>query len=56
MPGHGRAALKRINVVGPRTDNGLDVAGYGQSGPEKSWTGPSLLEMAMDPDSRSRLR
>ena len=30
------------NVLGPWEVNGLDVAGYGWSGPEKSWTVPSL--------------
>jgi len=34
--------LKKINVLGPRAVNELDVAGYGWSGPEKSWTVPSL--------------
>ena len=33
---------KRINVVGPQAVNGLNVPGYGRSGPEKSWTVPSL--------------
>jgi len=37
---------KRINVVGPRAVNGLNVADYGRSGPEKSWTVPSLLDSA----------
>jgi len=40
--GHGRVDLKKINVLGPRAVNGLDVAGYWRSGPEKSWTVPSL--------------
>jgi len=43
LSGHGRAGLEKINVVGPRAVNGLNVAGYGRSGPEKSWTVPSLL-------------
>jgi len=33
---------KRINVVGSWAVNGLNAAGYGRSGPEKSWTVPSL--------------
>jgi len=37
---------KRINVVGPRAVNGLNVAGYGRSGLEKSWTVPSLTQTA----------
>jgi len=40
----GRPIWKSINVVGPRAVNGLIVAGYGQSRPEKSWPVPSLLE------------
>jgi len=40
LAGHRRAGLKKINVLDPRAVNGLDVAGYGRSGPEKSWTGP----------------
>jgi len=43
LSGHGRPVWKRINVVGPRAVNGLNVAGYGRSGPETSWTVPSLL-------------
>jgi len=43
LAGHGRAGLKKINVLGPRAVNGLDVASYGRSGPEKSWTVPSLI-------------
>jgi len=39
----GRPVWKRINVVSPRVVNGLNAAGYGQSGPEKSWTAPTLL-------------
>jgi len=38
----GGPVWKRINVVGPRVVNTLSVAGYGRSGPEKSWTVPSL--------------
>ena len=40
----GRPVWKRINVVGPRAVNGLNVVGYGRSGPEQSWTVPSLIE------------
>jgi len=32
----GGPVWKRINVVGPLAVNGLNIAGYGQSGPEKS--------------------
>jgi len=39
----GEPVWKRINVVGPRAVNGLNVAVYGQPGPEKSWTVPSLI-------------
>jgi len=39
----GGPVWKRMNVVGPRAVNGLNVAGYGRSGPEKSWTVPSLI-------------
>jgi len=39
----GGPVWKRINVVGARVVNGLNVAGYGRSGPEKSWTVSSLL-------------
>jgi len=38
----GGPVWKIINVVVPRVVNGLNVAGYGRSGPEKSWTVPSL--------------
>jgi len=38
----GGPVWKRINVVGPWAVNGLNVAGYGRSGPEKPWTVPSL--------------
>jgi len=34
----GGPVWKRINVVGPRAVNRLNVAGYGRSGREKSWT------------------
>jgi len=44
LAGHGRASLKKIDVLGPLVVNGLDVASYGRSGPEKSWTVPSLLQ------------
>jgi len=40
----GGPVWKRINVVGPLAVNGLNIAGYGQSGPEKSWTVPSLMQ------------
>jgi len=33
----GGPVWKRMNVIGPRAVNGLNVAGYGWSGPEKSW-------------------
>jgi len=36
----GEPVWKRINVVGPPAVIGLNVAGYGQSGSEKSWTVP----------------
>jgi len=39
----GGPVWKRINVVDPRAVNGLNVAGYGRPGHEKSWTVPSLL-------------
>ena len=42
LVGHVRAGLEKINVFGPRAVNGLDVASYGWSGPDKSWTVPSL--------------
>jgi len=38
----GEVVWKKINVLGPWAVNGLDVVGYGLSGPEKSWTVPSL--------------
>ena len=38
----GGPVWKIINVVGPWAVNGLNVAGYGRSRPEKSWTVPSL--------------
>jgi len=38
----GGLVWKKINVVGPRAVNGLNVAGYGWSGPVKSWTVLSL--------------
>jgi len=38
----GGPVWKRTNVVGPRAVNGLNVASYGRSGAEKSWTAPSL--------------
>jgi len=39
----GEQVWKRINVVGPRAVNGLNVAVYGRYGPEKSWTVPSTV-------------
>jgi len=42
----GASVWKRINVVGPRKVNELNAAGYGQSGPEKSWTMPSLRRLS----------
>jgi len=42
----GGLVWKRINVVGLRAVSGLNVAGYGRSGPEKSWTVPSLVPQA----------
>jgi len=39
----GGLVWKTINAVGPRAVNGLNVAGYGRSGPEKSWTVSSLV-------------
>ena len=38
----GGLVWKRKNVVGPRAVNGLNVAGYGRSGSEKSCTVASL--------------
>jgi len=38
----GGQVWKIINVVGPRVVNGLNVAGYGRSEPEKSWPVLSL--------------
>jgi len=38
----GEPVWKRINVVCRRVVNGLNVAGYGRSMSEKSWTVPSL--------------
>jgi len=39
----GELVWKRTHVVGPRAANVLNVAGYGWSGPEKSWTVPPLV-------------
>ena len=39
----GGPVWKRINVVDPRAVNGLNVASYGLSGPEKSCILPSLV-------------
>jgi len=38
----GRPVWKGIIVGGLQVVNELNVAGYGRSGPEKSWTMPSL--------------
>jgi len=38
----GGPVRKKINVVSPQAVNGLNVAGYGRSRPEKSRTVPSL--------------
>jgi len=43
LAGHGRAALKMNKCLRSTGGYGLDVVIYGQSGPEKSWTVPSLL-------------
>jgi len=48
----GGPVWKRINVVGPQTVNGLNVAGYGQSEPEKSWTVPSLIYVVRTSNNR----
>jgi len=40
---HGGLAWKTKNVLGPRAINGLGVAHYGRSGPEKPWIVPSLI-------------
>jgi len=45
LEGHGWAGWKRSNVFDPRVVNGLDVAGYGRSEPEKSWSVPPLYEV-----------
>jgi len=42
LVGHGRAGLKKNKCPRSTGGYGLDVAGYGRSGPEKSWTVPSL--------------
>jgi len=39
----GGPVLKRITTIGPRAVNGLNVASCSWSGPEKSWTVPSLV-------------
>jgi len=43
LAGHGLAGLKKNKCPQSTGGYGLDVAGYGWSGPEKSWTVPSLL-------------
>jgi len=37
-------------IVGPRAVNVVNIAGYGRSGPEKSWTVPSLSYANQLPD------
>ena len=46
--GHGRAGLKKNKYPRSTGGYGLDVAGYGRSGPEKSWTVLSLLSSTSD--------
>jgi len=43
LAGHGRDGLKKNKCPWSTGSYGLDVAGYGRSGPEKSWTMPSLV-------------
>jgi len=43
LAGHGQAGLKKNKCPRSTGGYGLDIAGYGQSGPEKFWTVPSLL-------------
>jgi len=43
----GGPVWKRINVVSPWVVNRLNVAGYGRSRPEKSWTAPSLFQTCL---------
>jgi len=52
----GRPVWKIINVVGPRVVNGLNVAGYGWSRPEKSWTVPSLIQILFSNRNRIRIK
>jgi len=42
VAGHGPAGLKKYKYPRSTGGYGLDVAGYEPSGPEKSWTVPSL--------------
>ena len=46
LAGHGRAGLTKSKCPRSTGGYGLDVAGYGRSGPEESWTVPSLLDRA----------
>jgi len=43
LAGHGRAGLKKNKCPRSTGGYGRDVAGYGRSAPEKSWTVPSLI-------------
>ena len=45
LAGHGRASLKKNKCPWSTGGYGLDVAGYGRSRPEKSWTVPSQVAM-----------
>jgi len=42
LMGHGWASLKKNKCPRSTGGYGLDIVGYGWSGPEKSWTVPSL--------------
>ena len=44
LAGHGRDGLKNNKCPRSTDGYGLDVAGYGWFGPEKSWTVPSLVQ------------
>jgi len=46
----GGSVWKIITVLCPRAVNGLNVAGYGRSEPEKSWTVSSLVSGTKDDD------
>ena len=43
LAGHGRAGLKMNKYPRSTGSYGLDVAGYGRLGLEKSWTVPCLV-------------